>query len=262
MELKQEAKQAIKQAGNYLREQFRKHSSKSKKKAKGSLNLVTEADYKSEEIITNHLQQVFPGHTIIGEESDNSKESSGYAWYIDPVDGTNNFARRIPHFCISIALYQDNDPIMGMVYQPILDQLFYAESDSGTATLNGEEIKVSNTSNIPDSIFITGFSYDKSGKESLETAEQIKQLLKHNVGGIRRLSSAALDICYVACGKVEGYWEYDLSPWDYAASSIILNEAGGEVTTPTGETYSIMQHDIACSNGTIHDDFLKVLAKS
>ncbi|MCZ6639013.1 MAG: inositol monophosphatase family protein, partial [Candidatus Dadabacteria bacterium] len=203
-------------------------------KAKNSL--VTEVDKLSEEIIINNIKKSFPSHDIFAEESGRHSENSDYLWLIDPIDGTTNYAHAYPFFSISIALEVKGEVEIGLVYDPVKDEMFTAEAGKG-AYLNGELIKVSKSDSIEHSNVCTGFMH--------EVEWMVEANIKHfgnfirRARAVRRDGSAALDVCYVACGRFDGFWELGLNPWDTAAAVLILKEAGGQVTTFSGDEYSI-----------------------
>ncbi|MCH7517850.1 MAG: inositol monophosphatase, partial [Candidatus Dadabacteria bacterium] len=198
-------------------------------KAKNSL--VTEVDKLSEEIIINNIKKSFPSHDIFAEESGRHSENSDYLWLIDPIDGTTNYAHAYPFFSISIALEVKGEVEIGLVYDPVKDEMFTAEAGKG-AYLNGELIKVSKSDSIEHSHVCTGFMH--------EVEWMVEANIKHfgnfirRARAVRRDGSAALDVCYVACGRFDGFWELGLNPWDTAAAVLILKEAGGQVTTFSG----------------------------
>jgi len=224
-------------------------------KAKNSL--VTEVDKLSEEIIINNIKKSFPSHDIFAEESGRHSENSDYLWLIDPIDGTTNYAHAYPFFSISIALEVKGEVEIGLVYDPVKDEMFTAEAGKG-AYLNGELIKVSKSDSIEHSHVCTGFMH--------EIEWMIEANIKHfgnfirRARAVRRDGSAALDVCYVACGRFDGFWELGLNPWDTAAAVLILKEAGGQVTTFSGDEYSIYIKEILASNSIIHGQMIEILA--
>lgn len=228
---------------------------------KGPTDIVTEADKQSEALIVRGLLDAFPDHHIVGEEGGGMgapADSASYRWYIDPVDGTTNFARRIPHFAVSIGLAgPDGLPLVGIVYQPILDECFTAVRGSG-AFLNGEPIRVSTVSAISGALLASGFPYDSWTNPHNNTEEWAASIMRSQ--GVRCTGSAALDLCWVATGRLDGYWERALNAWDYMAGALIVTEAGGRITDFHGGTATVYQgREIAASNGSIHDDLLAVL---
>lgn len=223
-----------------------------------SYDLVTIADIEAEKKIVSVIKKYFKGHNFLAEEQKYEKTDSEYTWIIDPLDGTNNFASGLPIFCASVALVKNNELIVGVIYDITRDELFYAQKGKG-AYLNGKKIRVSTVSSLKQALFITGFYYDR-GKEMDENLEKIRQFLIRRVIGIRRLGSAALDLCYVAAGRASGYWEYTLSPWDFAAGMLIVKEAGGKITDRRGKEISLKQKSfVAASNGKIHNKMLEIL---
>jgi len=224
-------------------------------KAKNSL--VTEVDKLSEEIIINNIKKSFPSHDIFAEESGRHSENSDYLWLIDPIDGTTNYAHAYPFFSISIALEVKGEVEIGLVYDPVKDEMFTAEAGKG-AYLNGELIKVSKSDSIEHSHVCTGFMH--------EVEWMVEANIKHfgnfirRARAVRRDGSAALDVCYVACGRFDGFWELGLNPWDTAAAVLILKEAGGQVTTFSGDEYSIYLKEILASNSIIHGQMMEILA--
>jgi myo-inositol-1(or 4)-monophosphatase len=224
-------------------------------KAKNSL--VTEVDKLSEEIIINNIKKSFPSHDIFAEESGRHSENSDYLWLIDPIDGTTNYAHAYPFFSISIALEVKGEVEIGLVYDPVKDEMFTAEAGKG-AYLNGELIKVSKSDSIEHSNVCTGFMH--------EVEWMVEANIKHfgnfirRARAVRRDGSAALDVCYVACGRFDGFWELGLNPWDTAAAVLILKEAGGQVTTFSGDEYSIYIKEILASNSIIHGKMIEILA--
>lgn len=253
--MKQTAIKAAREAGKILLSLYNKKISISQKK--DSYNLVTEADLKSEKKIVSIIKKKFPEHSLLAEESINKKTDSEYLWVIDPLDGTNNFSHSFPFFCVSIALYKNNNPLLGVVYDPLRDELFYAEKGKG-AFLNNKRIKVSNKKTIDDSLLVTGFYYER-GVLMKKTLNQMEAFFKKNVRGIRRTGSAALDLCYVASARLEGYWELKISSWDFAAGALIVEEAKGKVTDSNGRKYNLGMGSVVASNGRIHNEMMYVL---
>ncbi len=227
-------------------------------KTKGtSINLVTAADTEAEKEIVSLIRSYFPKHNFLAEEETYKKIDSEYTWVIDPLDGTSNFSYGLPIFCVSIALLKNNEPIIGVVYDPMRDELFSAQKNCG-AYLNREKIAVACASKLKEALLITGFYYNR-GKDMVANLERIRIFLSKRIIGIRRLGAAALDLCYVACGRAAGFWEFTLSPWDFAAGMLIVREAGGMVTGRYGEDITLKKSFIAASNGKIHNAMLEVL---
>lgn len=217
-------------------------------------NLVTEADKKAEEAIIAAIREEYPDHYILSEEIGEIKKDSSFKWIIDPIDGTVNFAHGIPLCCVSIGVEQDGEMILGAVYNPLMNELFFAQKGFG-ATLNDKRISVSAKTSISNACLVTGFPYnwEETTNNPLNVFERfIRQGLP-----VRRLGSAAIDLCWVACGRFDGFWEHHLNPWDSAAGYLIVEEAGGKVTDFSGNTYSPYQKKILATNGHIHADLLK-----
>lgn len=223
---------------------------------KGKDNIVTETDKKAEGIIIKKIISSFPGHAILSEESIPRKGSSVYKWVIDPLDGTTNFAHGFPFFCVSIALEEMGRVILGVVYDPLRDELFCAEEGKG-AYLNDRPIHVSRTKSLSSSFLSTGFAYGDKTKD--KNIKNFKNFLICTLA-IRRAGSAALDLCYTACGRFDGFWEMDLNPWDSAAAALIVREAKGLVTRFDGSEYSHYKKDILATNGLIHKSMIKILS--
>ncbi|HUU40715.1 MAG TPA: inositol monophosphatase family protein [Desulfatiglandales bacterium] len=240
-------------AGTFLREKLRSAHTIA---FKGEINLVTEADKISEEIITTQIHKLFPNHDILAEEFTHTRTGSDFKWIIDPLDGTTNYAHGYPVFCVSLALQKLGEIILGVIYNPMLDEIFVAEKGEG-AFLNGRKIHVSNTIKATEGLMATGFPYDirEDAKNNLSYFN--KMILK--VRGIRRAGSAALDLAYVAAGIFDGFWELKLSPWDTAAGWLMVEEAGGIVTDIKGIDYYLESQSILASNGKIHDKMIAIL---
>jgi myo-inositol-1(or 4)-monophosphatase len=225
--------------------------------SKSSLNdLVTEADHASEKVIFKVIQDVFPTHFILSEETGEIKQESNIKWIIDPIDGTINFANGIPICCVSIGVEENGKMILGAVYNPMMNELFVAERGQG-ATLNGKKITVSNKDNLLSSCLVTGFPY-----QYLDAANgplQIFDKLIRKAIPVRRLGSAAIDLCWTAAGRFDGFYEHKLQAWDSAAGFLMVEEAGGKVTDLAGNPYSPYQPGIIATNGKIHDQLLAVI---
>lgn len=239
-----------KQAGKILRDGYGKSHTINHK---GAIDLVTEMDHKSEAYLLNQIQSRFSDHTIYSEESGLINGIDGACWYIDPLDGTTNYAHHIPLYSVSIAYAEDSELNMGVVYDPMRDECFSAVRGQG-AQLNGNPIFVSETKTLLSSLLVTGFPYDSVGVE--------KNILffghfTRKSQGVRRLGSAAIDLCYVAAGRFEGYWEQSLQPYDLAAGALIAREAGAIVTGLTGShNLFIPPYSILAANPTIYDQML------
>jgi myo-inositol-1(or 4)-monophosphatase len=223
---------------------------------KGEIDLVTEADFEAEKGILEVIRRNFPNDKVLSEETGVHGESSDRTWLVDPLDGTTNFAHRFPFFAVSIALEFKKEIVLGIVYNPYMDEYFEAAQKMG-AFLNRKSLRVSEVQTLEESLLGTGFPYDVH-----ERPEKVMRLFKEMVikaQGIRRPGSAALDLCYVAAGRFDGFWESDLKPWDTAAGTIIVQEAGGKLSTFEGTSYNPYQNSIVASNTHIHDAMLKVL---
>ncbi len=224
---------------------------------KNPINLVTDADHAAERCVIDHIHTRFPTHGFLAEEQGRIEQSpSPYLWIIDPLDGTTNFAHGFPAYCVSIGLEYRGRCVLGVVFDPSRDDLFTAIEGCG-AQLNGHPIHVSNASTLDNSLLVTGFAYDirESPRNNLD--HFAKFALKAQ--GIRRTGSAALDLCYVAAGRFDGFWEVKLNPWDMAAGSILVKEAGGRLTDFLGCDLSLYGQELVASNGHIHHAMLTVL---
>lgn len=213
-------------------------------------NLVTEVDKHAETKIIEVIKQYFPEHAIISEEIGELKKDSPYQWIIDPIDGTVNFAHGIPICCVSIGLKYEDSMLLGAVYNPMMNELFFAEKGKG-AFLNEQPINVSKKSDFRKACLVTGFPYNWP-----QTSEHpIRVFERFILEGlpVRRLGSAAIDLCWVACGRFDGFWEYNLNPWDIAAGYLIVEEAGGKITNFAGEPYTVFDKETLATNGLIHE---------
>jgi myo-inositol-1(or 4)-monophosphatase len=238
------------EAGALLMDFFQKHV---KIEYKGDADLVTAADRASEVLIRKRITEIWPAHDVLGEEQGLKDQGSEYRWYVDPLDGTTNFAHGYPVFCVSMALEKSGERIAGVVYDPTRDELFAAELGKG-AQLNGEAMQVSKTPTLKESILATGFPSHKRHKNP--NIYFYHQITLHS-HGVRRAGSAALDLCNVASGRFDGFWEFNLNPWDTAAGVLIVEEAGGRVTRFDGTPFQLNSSETLASNGLIHDALLK-----
>ena len=223
---------------------------------KGAINLVTEVDLASEKLIRETISTYYPRHEILAEEGGLTETQSEYRWIVDPLDGTTNYAHGYPMFCVSIALERAGETILGVVYDPMREELFSAERGLG-ATLNNRAIRVSKTDQLMKSILSTGFPYDIRTSQLTNLDHWANFAM--NAQALRRDGAAALDLCYVACGRFDGFWELNLSPWDTAAGTLIVTEAGGRVTNFTGGPFSNYEPEVLASNVLIHDRMIEVL---
>jgi myo-inositol-1(or 4)-monophosphatase len=223
---------------------------------KGAIDLVTSVDRESERRIVEVLQKNFPGHAVLAEEAtDLLGTQSSHRWIIDPLDGTTNFAHSYPQFCVSIALERDGEVIMGLVHDPLRRECFRAVKDQG-ATLNDSSLRISTVKELDKALLATGFPYDQ--REKADFYLGFFKAFMTRSQGIRRNGSAALDLCYVACGRVDGFWELKLRPWDTAAGALMVEEAGGRVTDLSGNKFSIWGEETLASNSAIHDEMIDV----
>jgi len=223
---------------------------------KGAIDLVTSVDRESERIIVDALQWAFPDHSILAEEeTDRRKSQSSFLWLVDPLDGTTNFAHSYPQFCVSIALQYENETLLGLVYDPIRNECFKAVRQRG-ATLNDKPIKVSTTNEVDKALLATGFPYDR--RDCADFYLTYFKAFMTRCQEIRRGGSAALDLCYLACGRLDGFWELKLKPWDTAAGSLILNEAGGKLSDFFGNPFTIWGEETLASNRLIHDEMVGI----
>ena len=250
----QEAISAARIAGQYQKSRF---ASTLEIEMKGEKDLVTEVDKESERLIVEHLLSRFPGHDIIAEEGDYLQAGSPCRWIIDPVDGTTNYAHGYPWFCSSIALELEGELIAGVIYNPIYDELFTASKGDG-AYLNGNRLSVSTRMPLSNSLLGTGFPYDCATDPANNFASFIA--FQKSARGIRRAGAAALDLAYVAAGRLDGFWELKLKAWDVAAGVLMVREAGGVITTFDGSPYDVFNDKIVASNGLIHDSMVTMLA--
>ncbi|MBX2931303.1 MAG: inositol monophosphatase [Chitinophagaceae bacterium] len=252
--LKQILLQATEAGALIIQEYFDKQFTVSNKE--GINNLVTEVDHKSETAIINIIKQNFPEHFILSEEAGEIKQDSEYKWIIDPIDGTVNYANHIPICCVSIAVEKNGVMILGAVYNPFINELFFAEKNAGAA-LNNKKISVSEKAEVISSCLVTGFPYTY-----LDTPNgplQVFEKLVRKGIPVRRLGSAAIDLCWVAAGRFDGFYEHKLSAWDSAAGFLIVEEAGGKVTDLKGIYYNPYQPGIIATNGKIHDELVNIV---
>lgn len=246
-------------AGKILREGFGTHFKISNKEGKN--NLVTEYDKKSEYFIIQNIHKKFPSHIFLAEESGQTGRTNNneVKWIIDPLDGTVNFAHNIPIFSVSIAAELNGELLCGVIYQPILDELFIARKDNG-ASLNNKPLKVSDNNNLSTSFLVTGFPYNVN-QNPCGCIDHFVEFVKKGIP-VRRLGSAALDLAYVAAAKFDGFWEINLHPWDVAAGVLLIREAGGMVTQYDSSPYNVYDQSILATNGKIHNQMADVLKHS
>ncbi len=222
---------------------------------KGAIDLVTEVDVEVERAARALLASRFPDHDILAEELGGGRDGASHRWVFDPLDGTTNFAHGVPIFCASLALEIDGEAVVGAVFDPNRQELFTAERGVG-AWLNGAPIRVSETSTLIDALLVTGFPYDVHDR-----LDEVIGLFKAYVGkarAIRRLGSAAIDLCWTAAGRMDGFWEENLQPWDTRAGALLVEEAGGRVTGLDGQRWDPYARHLLASNGALHDAMLEV----
>jgi myo-inositol-1(or 4)-monophosphatase len=239
------------EAGKILREEF---ALPPDIKYKGDVDLVTQADKRSEQAIVESLSKHFPSHSISAEEGTGQRRNSEFHWHVDPLDGTTNFAHKYPCFSVSIALAQNETLLAGVVYNPIYNELFAAAHGAG-ATLNGKNISVSKITTLATSLLCTGFPVHKRRAQPNIQYYYDFTLRSH---GVRRDGSAALDLAGVACGRFDGFWEFGLNSWDTAAGVLLVQEAGGRITDFSGQPYALGGHVVLASNGLIHEEMRAV----
>ncbi|QJA05914.1 inositol monophosphatase [Thermosulfurimonas marina] len=252
--LREVAEEAAQRAGKFLREHlFKPH----RVEHKGKIDLVTEADPEAERLAVEVLRKHTPEIPVLAEEIFRT-ETRGLYWLVDPLDGTTNYAHGFPWFGVSVALMEDERPLVGVVYHPMLGELFSAARGLG-ATLNGAPIRVSETADPEKALLATGFPYNIH-----EAPDQVLRLFREflvRVQGIRRAGAASLDLAYVACGRFDGFWEPLLKPWDTAAGVLLVEEAGGRVSDYRGEPYHPFKKHVVASNGQIHEFLVKFTSK-
>ncbi len=247
------AREAAREAGRFLRQSL---DESREIYYKGTLDLVTEADRQSQEMIFARLSASFPEHDFLAEEGLCRNRGSEFRWIFDPLDGTTNFAHRFPIFSVSIALERRGEVVCGVVYDPMREEMFSAAKGLG-ADLNGEKIKVSATGEMGKSLLATGFPYDIRVSRINNLDHFVNFCLRAQA--VRRCGSAALDLCYVACGRFDGFWELKLKPWDVAAGALIIREAGGRATDFQGKEFGAFESEVLGTNGLIHEEMGEVI---
>ena len=225
---------------------------------KGELDLVTEVDRACEAAIVARLMRSFPDHDVVAEESAPSLTGSPYVWYVDPLDGTTNFAHNYPFYCTSIALTHHESVVAAAIYDAVKDELFTA-SRGGGATCNGVPLRVSSSAELRRSVFLTGFPYDL--RDDVKHTVRLFEAFLHHARALRRDGAAALDLAYLAAGRIDGYFEERLKPWDVLAGSLLVEEAGGRVSRFDGSPIGLSANQVVASNGALHDSMVKVLSQ-
>jgi myo-inositol-1(or 4)-monophosphatase len=243
----------VREAGRYLRQNLGRRVEAS---YKGAVDLVTPFDLGAQEIVVGRLAEAFPGHGFLAEEGLARKGASDCRWIIDPLDGTTNFAHGLPIFSVSAALECAGRLVLGLVYDPMRDELFRAEAGRGAA-LNGTPIRVSTVPELGRSLLATGFPYDVRSSAVNNLDHWGRFIVRAQA--IRRCGSAALDLCYVACGRFDGFWELKLKPWDVAAGALMVEEAGGRVSDFEGRPFALEAAGLVATNGRIHEPIIEVL---
>jgi myo-inositol-1(or 4)-monophosphatase len=228
-------------------------------RSKDVANLVSDADIESERAIAAIIRSAFPGHEILGEEEQAGDAGAEHLWIVDPLDGTNNFAHRIPHFAVSIAYYRAGVAQCGVVFNPLRDEWHIALRGAG-AFHDGRRVHVSPSTRLDQSLISVGFYYDRDVLMAA-TLRAIDELKRRQIHGIRRFGTASLDLSMVGLGHFEAYFEYTLSPWDFAAGRLFVEEAGGKVTTCTGEPLALAPSSILASNGALHEAVLEIVGR-
>jgi myo-inositol-1(or 4)-monophosphatase len=249
--------EVARQAGRFLKQNVGRIQQIDRKLGQET-NLVTEIDRNAERMIVERIKRRYPHHSFLGEEFGGSDEQSEYKWIIDPLDGTTNFTHGLPIFCVSIGLEVNGELRLGVVYDPNLNELFTGERGKG-AYLNNRRVHVSTTRRLGESLLVTGFPYDIKTKTDNIFAHF--QNFLNEAQAVRRLGSAALDLCYVAAGRFDGYWESFLNPWDMAAGVLIVQEAGGTCTDLRGFPTTIYEKPLLATNGLIHEQMVDVLRR-
>lgn len=255
------ASQAARSGGDVLMRYLREGVAMRDKTTTGgkSYDLVSDADLDSERVIAEVLRREFPTHELFGEEGLRGRLDGEHVWIIDPLDGTNNFAHQIPHFAVSIAYYHRGQASVGVIWNPAREEMFTAVRGGG-AYRNGQRMRVCDSPSLAHTLVGCGFYYDR-GEMMRRTLAAIEEFFSHDIHGIRRFGTAALDLCQVGCGQFGGYFEYLLSPWDFAAGILFVEEAGGKVTDAKGNPLRLEKSSIAASNGRLHDVVIEITGR-
>lgn len=243
-----------KETGQILMDHFERRLAVKSKSTE--IDLVTEADMASEKLIVEAIRQQYPVHSILSEEGLGKSQAGEFLWLIDPLDGTVNYAHGYPVFSVSIALQHEGETVLGVVYDPVRDELFCAEKGQG-AYCNGRRLSVSDTGSLSRSLLATGFPYARASIADNNLAEFGRVMPR--VQGVRRDGSAALDMAYVAAGRLDGYWEFHLNPWDWAAGDLLVREAGGRTSSVSGQPWHLGSNSMVATNGLLHEELLAAL---
>ena len=249
-------RKAALEAGKVLMKHYGK--ARIQKTKASSSDIVTQADYASEKKITKIISDAFPEHSIIAEESGYNEKDSDYAWVIDPLDGTNNFFHALPTFAVSIGLLKKGKPFMGFVNAPCLNEFFHAVKGKGTF-LNGKKIRVSQNKNLKELFVATGFVYNRGSRKFNLNMQNFKNFYSKTYG-VRRMGAAAIDLAYIAAGRFDVYFEFDLKPWDLAAGMLLVTEAGGRISNEKNKEFDLFKDEfILASNNKMHSHLLKMI---
>ena len=243
-----------KEAGQILMDHFERRLAVESKSSE--IYLVTEADIASEKLIVKAIRKRYPEHSILSEEGLGEEQAGEFLWLVDPLDGTVNYAHGYPVFCVSIALQREGTTLLGVTYDPVRDELFCVERGKG-AYCNGRRLSVSGADSLRRSLLATGFFYARASIEDNNLAEF--GCIMPQVQGVRRGGSAALDMAYVAAGRLDGYWEFHLSPWDWAAGDLLVREAGGRISDVSGQPWRLRSNNMVATNGLLHEELLAAL---
>lgn len=254
MSFLQTAADIARESGAVLANYFERHIGY---QLKGEYDLVTEADRASENLVIERLRNHYPTHAILGEETGSHNGTSAYRWYVDPLDGTTNFAHGFPIFNVTLALEREGEIICGVIYDPTRNEMFTAERGAG-AFLNNRRIHVSSVRRLEDALLATGFP-------SRRRHQSVNVYFYHQLAvashGVRRAGAAAIDLAYTACGRLDGFWEFGLNPWDMAAGVLLVEEAGGRVTTMRGERHELGSPHVLADNGVLHEEMLAIIGE-
>ena len=252
--MKDFAVELAKEAGQILMDHFERRLAVESKSSE--IDLVTEADVASEKLIVEAIRKWYPEHSILSEEGLSEEQAGEFLWLVDPLDGTTNYAHGYPIFCVSIALQRGGETTLGVTYDPVGDELFWAGRDQG-AYCNGRRLSVSGTDSLRRSLLATGFPYARASIEDNNVAEFGRVMPR--VQGVRRGGAATLDMAYVAAGRLDGYWEFLLSPWDWAAGDLLVRESGGRTSDVLGHPWRLRSNNMVATNGLLHEELLATL---